>query len=47
MFAVHTFFPHMKFIFVKANTLGANVTVCLLYTLLHILFASDQRNPQS
>ena len=47
MFAVHTFLPHMKFIFVKASTLGANVTVRLLYTLLYILFAGDQRNPQS
>ena len=45
MFAVHTFLPHTKFIFVKASTLGANVTVCLLYTLLYILFASYQRNP--
>ena len=47
MFTVHTFLPHMKFIFVKASALGANVTVCLLYTLLYILFASDRRNHKS
>ena len=41
----YAFLPHMKFIFVKASTLGPNVTVCLLYTLLYILFAKRPEEP--
>ena len=43
MFAVHTFLPHMKFIFVKASTPWVQMSPCVYYILYFTFFLRATR----